>query len=94
MQALVVYAREDVPKDSPEWLRVQQKLSSSLPDAELTRLERVKNPHTWQRFYQDCINYLEEGDCHMDFTRAGSVVKELWHVSGATDILCKSRVGL
>merc|ERR1719201_2321920 len=92
-RAPTVYAREDVPKDSPEWRRVQQKLSSSLPGAELTGLERVKNPHTWQRFYQNCMNHLEEGDCHMDFTRAGSAVKELWHASGATDILCKSKIG-
>jgi len=92
-RAPTVYAREDVPKDSPEWLRVQQKFSSSLPGAELTGLERVKNPHTWQRFYQNCMNHLEEGDCHMDFTRAGSAVKELWHASGATGILCKSKIG-
>ena len=93
IQATAVYAREDVPKDSPEWRRVQQKLSSSLPGAELTGLERVKNPHTWQRF-QNCVTEHEEGDWHMDFTRAGSAVKELWHASGATDILCKSKIGL
>ena len=93
IQAPAVYAREDVPKGSPEWRRVQQKLSSSLPGAELMGLERVKNPHTWQRF-QLCLTDHEEGDWHMDFTRAGSAVKELWHVSGATDILCKSKIGL
>ena len=93
IQATAVYAREDVPKDSPEWRRVQQKLSSSLPGAELTGLERVKNPHTWQRF-QHCVTEHEEGNWHMDFTRAGSAVKELWHASGATDILCKSKIGL
>ena len=89
-----MYAREDVRKGSPEWRRVQQKFSSSLPDAELTGLERVKNPHTWQRFYQNCMNHLEEGNCHMDFTRTDSAVKELWHASGATDSLCKSKIGL
>ena len=89
-----MYAREKVRKGSPEWRRVQQKFSSSLQEAELTGLERVKNPHTWQRFYQNCMNHLEEGNCHMDFTRAGSAVKELWHASGATDILCKSKIGL
>ena len=88
-----MYAREDVPKDSPEWRRVQQKLSSSLPGAELTGLERVKNPHTWQRFYQNCVTEHEEGDWHMDFTRAGSAVQELWHASGAIDVLCKSKIG-
>ncbi len=93
IQAPAVYAREDVPKDSPEWRRVQQKFSSSLPGAELTGLERVKNPHTWQRFQLSVTDH-EEGDWHMDFTRAGSAVKELWHASGATDILCKSKIGL
>merc|ERR1719201_2475768 len=68
-RAPAVYAREDVPKDSPEWRRVQQKLSSSLPGAELTRLERVKNPHTWQRF-QNCVTEHEEGDWHMNFTQS------------------------
>ena len=93
IQAPDEYAREHVPKGSPEWRRVQQKLSSSLPGAELMGLERVKNPHTWQRF-QLCLTDHEEGDWHMDFTRSSSVVKELWHVSGATDILCKSNIGL
>ena len=93
IQAPTEYAREHVPKDSPEWRHVQQKLSYSLPGAELTGLERVKNPHTWQRFYQNCMNHLEEGDCHMDFTRAGSAVKELWHASGAIDAVCKSKIG-
>ena len=91
IQAPTVYAREDVPKGSPEWRRIQQKLSSSLPGAELTGLERVKNPHTWRRF-QNCVTEHEEGDWHMDFTRAGSAVKELWHASGAADILCKSKI--
>ena len=59
----------------------------------MTGLERVKNPYTWELFYKKCANHLEEGDCHMDFTRAGSAVKELWHASGATDILCKSKIG-
>ena len=94
IQAPALYAREDVPKDSPEWRRIQQKISSSLPGAELTRLERVKNPHTWEVFYKKCANHLEEGDCHMNFTRSSSAVKELWHASGATDILCKSKIGL
>ena len=93
IQAPTVYAREDVPKGSPEWRRIQQKLSSSLPGAELTGLERVKNPHTWRRF-QNCVTEHEEGDWHMDFTRAGSAVKELWHASGATDKLCESKIGL
>ena len=88
-----MYAREDVPKGSPEWRRIQQKLSSSLPGAELTGLERVKNPHTWQRF-QHCVTEHEGGDWHMDFTRPGSAIKELWHASGATDIICKSKIGL
>ena len=93
IQAPEEYAREQVPKDSPEWWRVQQKISSSLPGAELTGLERVKNPHTWQRFYQNCVTEHEEGDWHMDFTRAGSAVKELWHASQAIDVLCKSKIG-
>ena len=87
------YARADVPKGSPEWQRVQKKLSSSLPGAELTGLERVKNPHTWQRF-QLCVTDHEESRYHMDFTRPGSAVKELWHVSTATDSLCESKIGL
>ena len=93
IQAPEEYAREDVPKDSPEWRRVQQKFSSSLPGAELTGLERVKNPHTWQRF-QNCVTEHEEGDCHMDFTRAGSAVQELWHASGAIEFISKSKIGL
>ena len=93
MQAPAVYAREDVPKGSPEWRRVQQKLSSSLLGAKLTALERVKNPHTWQRF-QNCVTGNEDGNWHMNFTRTGSAVQELWHASSATDILCKSKIGL
>ena len=81
-------------KHSAEWRRVQQNLSRSLLGAELTRLERVQNPHTWERFYRECVGHHEEIDCHMDFTRAGSAVQELWHASGATDILCKSKIGL
>ena len=88
------YASEHVSKGSPEWQRVQQKLSSSLPGAELTGLERVKNPHTWDPFYKKCLSHHEEGRCHMDFTRAGSVVKELWHSTGAIDAICKSKIGL
>ena len=30
----------------------------------------------------------------MDFTRAGSAVKELWHATGAIDIIYKSEIGL
>ena len=89
-----MYAREHVSKDSLEWGRVQKKLSSSLPGAELTALERVQNPHTWELFYRNCVTNHEEGRCHMNFMRAGSAVKELWHASGATDILCKSKIGL
>ena len=89
-----MYAREDVPKESPEWRRVQKKLSSSLPGAELTGLERVQNPHTWDAFYRQCVTNHEKGHCHIDFTRAGSAVKELWHASGAIDIICESKIGL
>ncbi len=93
IQTPAVYAREHVPKNSLEWRRVRQKLSSSLPGAELTALERVKKPSTWHRF-QNCVTELEgQGDWHMDFTRAGSAVKELWHATGAIDRLCKSKVG-
>ena len=88
-----MYAREDVPKGSPEWLRVQQKFSSSLPGAELTGLERVKNPHTWELFYRNCVTNHEEDRCHMDLTRAGSAVQELWHATGAIDAICKSKIG-
>ena len=94
IQALEEYAREHIPKDSPEWRRVQKKLSSSLPGAELTGLERVQNPHTWELFYRNCMTHHEEDRCHMDFTRAGSAVKELWHASGAIDAICKSKIGL
>merc|ERR1719201_553290 len=92
-QAPAVYAREDVPKGSPEWRRIQQKLSFSLPGAELTGLERVKNPTTWEHFYRYCVNNHEEGDCHINFMEAGSAVKELWHASRNIDILCKSKIG-
>ena len=93
-QAPAVYARKDVPKGSPEWRRVQRKISSSLPGAVLTRLERVQNPHTWEHFYRQCVTHHEEERCHIDFTRAGSAVKELWHASGAIDAICKSKIGL
>ena len=89
-----MYAREPVPKGSPEWRRVQKKLSFSLPGAELTGLERVKNPTTWEHFYRYCVNNHEEGDCHINFMEAGSAVKELWHASRNIDILCKSKIGL
>ena len=94
IQAPEKYAREHVPKDSPEWQRVQKKLSFSLPGAELTGLERVKNPHTWEHFYRNCMTHHEEVDCHMDFTREGSAVQELWHATGAIDIICESKIGL
>ena len=86
------YSRENVPKDSPEWRRVQQKLSGSLEGAELTRLERVQNPHTWQRF-QNCVTEHEEDRYHMNFTRADSAVQELWHATGAIDGICGSKIG-
>ena len=93
IQASAVYARDPVPKGSPEWRRVQKKLSFSLPGAELTGLERVKNPHTWEPFYRYCVTEHEEGDCHINFMQAGSAVQELWHASGAIDVLCKSKIG-
>ena len=92
IQAPKEYAREHVPKDSPEWRRVQQKFSSSLPGAELTGLERVKNPHTWQRF-QNCVTGHEEGRYHMNFMREDSAVQELWHATGAIDGICGSKIG-
>ena len=92
IQAPEEYAREHVSKGSPEWRRVQQKLSS-LSGAELMGLERVKNPHTWDLFYRQCVTHHEEGDCHMDFTRADGAVQELWHATGAIDIICKSKIG-
>ena len=92
-QAPTIYSREEVPKGSREWQRVQEKLSSSLSGAKLTRLERVQNPHTWEHFYRNCVTEHDEGDCHMDYTRPGSAVKELWHASGAIDIICKSKIG-
>ena len=39
------------------------------------------------------MTHRQEGRYHMDFTRSGSAVKELWHASGAIDILCKSKIG-
>ena len=80
-------------KDSAEWRRVQKSLSRSLLGAKLTRLERVQNPQTWDLFYLYCMSHREEVDRHMDFTRAGSAVQELWHATGAIDIICKSKIG-
>ena len=89
-----VYSRVAVSKDSAEWRRVQQRLTRSLSGAKLTSLERVQNPHTWDRFYRQCVAHHEKGDCHMDFTWAGSAVQELWHATGAIDAICKSEIGL
>merc|ERR1719271_358909 len=39
------------------------------------------------------MTHHEEDRCHMDFTRAGSAIQELWHSTGAIDIICKSKIG-
>ena len=86
--------RVPVPEKSPEWERVRNKLYKALPGARLTRLERVQNRHTWGRFYQQVVSRHEADDGgHIDFTRAGSAIRELWHYSGATDAICESKIG-
>ena len=87
------YERFPVSKNSSEWKRVQRNLKRSLPRARLTGLDRVQNRHTWAHFYQKLVSKHEVCGCHVDFTRAGSAIKELWHASGAIDIICKSKIG-
>ena len=84
-----------VPKDSSEWSHVQAKLTNSLRGAKLTRLERVQNTYTWKRFYQHVESKRKvDGAGHMDFTKPdSSILKELWHASGAIDAICESKIG-
>ena len=86
------FARVEVPEGSPEWLRVLGKLHKTLPQAILVKLERVQNHASWSVFCKAMYAYRKEGGC-IDFTREGSGVQELWHVTSATDIICKSPIG-
>ena len=86
--------RVPIPEKSPEWNRVMKKLYKALPGARLTRLERVQNRRTWRRFYEQVASRHDAEDGgHIDFTRSGSDIRELWHYSGATDEICRSGIG-
>ena len=88
------YARLPVPEGSPEWTRVLNKLHQSLPGATLTGLERVQNQYTWRQFYHQLMSgHKADGAGHIDFTQPDSIVKELWHATGAVDAICKSKIG-
>ena len=91
--------RQSVPRILPvlegsvEWVRVEKKLHQSLPHAQLTGLQRVQNIHAWRRFHQHVVSRHDSDGGHIHFTRPGSAVRELWHYSGATESICKSKLG-
>ena len=63
-------------RDSPEWNRIQAKLWSSLPSAELVSLQRVENQKLWRAFEAPITEYHDAGG-HVRLGHYASGVKEV-----------------
>jgi hypothetical protein len=52
----------EVPANSPEWVRVLNRIRETMPQAVIVKLERVQNQHLWERYYRERARVARKND--------------------------------